>query len=285
MINFTVFIANYLNLNWNIGLNWTTNTNKVLSLADGLDDLELGSAWGVSVNAKVGESYGAIMGTNFVFDENGNKLVGEDGFYLISDDKEVIGNVNPDWYGGLTNSFSYKNFTLNALIDMQWGGDIYSIDRKYGEATGIVQETVGLNDRGNPMRDPVSQGGGILLPGVKPDGSPNDIYVPGAPGDGAEWTDTGWHYDNNPDARYVYDATYIKLREVSLTYSLPANLMERIPFQNIDVSFVGRNLAILYKNTPGFDPETSVSAGNMQGIANGAYPSVRTYGFNLKLRL
>ncbi|MTI30043.1 SusC/RagA family TonB-linked outer membrane protein [Xanthovirga aplysinae] len=274
---------------WNVGLNWSANKNKVVALNEDVDNLVLGGLWNVTINAREGEAYGAIMGTNFVYDENGNKIVGEDGFYLESDENEVIGNINPDWFAGLTNSFSYKNFTLSALIDMQWGGDVFSFDRMYGLGTGLYEETAGLNDKGNPKRNPVSQGGGILLPGVKPDGTPNDVYVPGAPGqDGnntVSWTDTGWSYQKNPEAAYVYDATYIKLREVSLTYSFPSKLMEKIPFQGIDFSIVGRNLAILYKKTPGFDPEVISGAGNAQGISMATYPTTRTLGFNLKLRL
>ena len=161
------------------------------------------------------------------------------------------------------------------LIDVSQGGKVYSADQKYGVSTGLFAETAGLNDKGFEKRADVSAGGGIRYNAVYADGAKNTTYI-----DASTWG-TAWDYDQIPTAEYVYDASYVKLRELSLTYTLPGKLLAKSPFNKVSASFVGRNLWIIHKNTPYFDPETSQSAGNKQGIADGAYPSTRTLGFNL----
>jgi hypothetical protein len=161
---------------------------------------------------------------------------------------------------------------------MQQGGDIYSINTKYGQATGVYAETVGNNPRGNPMRDPVADGGGnIYQDAVFEDGTANDVYVPAF-----RWG-RYWYYNNSPTARYVFDASYVKLRELSLSYALPASVLGDSFIRGVDISLVGRNLWIISKNVEHFDPEVILTSGNQQGIEQGAYPSVKTVGVNVKL--
>lgn len=265
------------NFSWMVDLNWFKNENQVVSLGGGIDNILLFSQWDVSINATVGQPYGAIKGTNFVY-LGGKKVVGSDGFYLRTDNEEVIGNINPDWNAGIKNTLRYKAFSLSGLIDIQQGGDIYSINTKHGLSTGLYEETAGLNDKGNPKRDPVSEGGGVLFPNtVYEDGAPNTTYF-----ECNEWG-TAYDYDSSPTARYVLDASYVKLREMAISYSLPQAMLSKTFIKNASVSFVGRNLWIINKNTYHFDPEASISAGNQQGIESGAYPSTKTYGFDLKI--
>jgi TonB-linked SusC/RagA family outer membrane protein len=262
---------------WTVNLNWFKNKNKVISLVEDIDNILLFNAWDVSINATVGQPYGAIKGTNFVY-RDGKKVVNEDGFYLKTDNEEVIGNINPDWNAGIQNSIRYKGLSLNSLIDIQMGGDVYSVNTKHGLATGMYEETAGLNDKGKPKRDPVEDGGGILFPNtVHEDGTPNTTYYPCS-----EWG-TAFNYDDSPTARYVLDATYVKLREMSLSYNLPKSLLGNSFIRNASFSLVGRNLWIIYKATNHIDPEAATSAGNFQGIESGAYPSTRTYGLDLKI--
>ena len=279
---------------WNIGINWYTNKNEVLSLYNDVQNLLIFSAWDVSVNATVGQPYGCIKGTNFVYtdengntedadgnlltEENGSKTVDESGYYLVSESgEEIIGNINPDWNMGINSTMTYKGVRLNVLFDFQQGGDVYSVATKYGQATGVYEETAEDNDLGNPMRDPVDEGGGYLYPEtVNADGSPNTTYVPAY-----RWG-RAFYYNNSPTARYVFDASYIKLREVSLGYTLPKKVVDKTPFQNITFSIIGRNLAVLFKNTKHFDPEAGLGSGNNQGIEQGSYPVARTFGFNIK---
>src|SRR5690606_5110511 len=158
---------------------------------------------------------------------------------------EIIGDPNPDWLSGITNTITHKNMKLNFLIDIRRGGDIFSLDQWYGEGTGLYPNTVGLNEKGVPKRDPVDEDGGILLPGVKEDGTPNDIYTNNENGN-----DTAYGYPNNPPrAWYVYDGSYVKLREVAFTYSFPQSIVDKLgPIKGIDISLVGRNLWIIHKN-------------------------------------
>ena len=146
---------------------------------------------------------------------------------------------------------------------------------KYGLATGLFAETAGLNAKGNPIRDPVSSGGGMLYDAVNEDGTPNTTYI-----DAFDYY-SGWNYDLLPTAYHIYDASYVKLRELAFGYTLPSKLLAKTPMASLKVSVVGRNLWLIFKNMPYYDPELSLGAGNIQGIADGAYPSTKTYGFNI----
>ena len=263
------------NFSWDIQGNWFRNVNKVISLYEGVDNILLSSQWDISTNLVVGHPYGMLRGTDFVY-TNGKRTVGDDGMYLEGDDPiALLGSTLPDWNAGITTIFNYKGFSLSGLVDISQGGKLYSVDMQYGLATGIFAETAGLNDKGNPKRDPVEDGGGIVNEGVYANGSPNTTYVWAGDWDGA------FQYDYLPTAAYIYDASYVKLREIALSYSLPSKLLANSKISKASISIVGRNLWIIHKNMPYYDPELSVSAGNIQGIADGAYPSTRTLGLNL----
>ena len=274
-INATVIKSG--DFSWDLLANWSKNLNVVKSLYEGVDNILLNSAWDVSTNIVVGKSYGQLRGTDFVY-TNGKRTVGPDGMYLIGTDPTAdLGSTLPDWTGGITTIFKYKGFSLSGLVDISQGGHLYSVDMKYGLATGLFAETAGLNAKGNPKRDPVENGGGILYDAVYADGTPNKTYVWAGDWDGA------WLYDYLPTAAYVYDASYVKLREVAFSYSIPAKWLGKLPVSKVAVSIVGRNLWIIHKNIPYYDPESSLGAGNVQGIADGTYPSTRTLGFNISV--
>ena len=134
--------------------------NKVISLYPGVINLRLNSVNlqnGVTVNAEVGQPYGVIKGNDFTYDANGNKIIDEEtGRPVLTSSTAIpIGNFTPDYIAGLNNSFSYKNLSLSFLIDMQKGGDIYSLDMDYGLSSGLYPETAFINDLGNPVRDPI----------------------------------------------------------------------------------------------------------------------------------
>jgi TonB-linked SusC/RagA family outer membrane protein len=273
-----------MDFSWEISLNWAKNVNEVISLftdeaGNEVQSIVLGAPQAVNIEAKVGEPYGTIHGRNYVFHENGEPIVGSNGLYeRTATSDQVIGNVNPDWNAGITNSFSYKNLSLSFLIDWQQGGNVFSLDNWYGVGTGLYEETADNNDLGNPQRDPVDgeEGGGIILPGVLEDGSPNDIRIE------SDIFAEGWV--RSPHARFIYDATYIKLRELVLTYELPRDLISRTPLAGISVSFVGSNLWIIKKDLPHADPEASQGAGNIQGWQSGVMPTTRNFGFSLNLQ-
>ena len=263
------------NFSWDIQGNWFRNVNKVITLYEGVENILLSSQWDISTNLVVGQPYGMLRGGDFVY-TNGKRTVGDDGMYLEGDDPiALLGSTLPDWNAGITTILNFKGFSLSGLVDISQGGKLYSVDMQYGLATGIFAETAGLNDKGNPKRDPVEDGGGIVNEGVYANGSPNTTYVWAGDWYGA------FQYDYLPTAAYIYDASYVKLREVAFSYSLPSKLLARTKVSKASISIVGRNLWIIHKNMPYYDPESSVSAGNIQGIADGAYPSTRTLGLNL----
>ncbi|WP_314058462.1 SusC/RagA family TonB-linked outer membrane protein [Empedobacter brevis] len=270
---------------WRLGFNFAKNKNEVLKLADGVDYLQLaGMQASISVGAQVGEAYGVIRGTGFVYDDNGNKVVGANGQYLASPSTTVIGNMNPDWTGGIKNMVSYKNLSLSFLIDFQKGGDVFSLDTWYGYATGLYDNfTSGLNDLGNPVRNTIANGGGVILPGVKQDGSPNDIRVDASNGNGRgnPW---GYLTGTAPREAHIYDASFVKLRNVTLTYDLPERLLNSTFIKKLSVSAIGRNLWIIHKNVPWSDPEAGLSAGNIQGYQSGAHPTIREVGASIKVQ-
>jgi len=262
---------------WSINANWTKNTSLVVSLYNGSQNLQIATfQGGVSFNATVGQPYGTIQGKTWNT-VNGERLVKSNGRYSITTTTtNVIGNMNPNWIGGLTNTFKYKNLSLSALIDVKQGGNVFSLDQYYGQATGVYPESAALNDLGNPSRDAVSAGGGVIMPGVLADGSKNTIRVENNYGT--------FGYAQNPAAAFVYDASFVKLREANLTYTLPRNIVSKLGgIKGVDLSVFGRNLWIIKKYVPYADPEENLSAGNIQGNQSGAYPTTRSIGFNVKL--
>jgi TonB-linked SusC/RagA family outer membrane protein len=261
---------------WDVTFNWARNRNKVLSLAEGIENLELGSfQGGVSINASPGSAVGIIRGRDFVY-QDGQKVVGTNGRYLRTlTSNEIIGDTNPDWTGGVQNMFKYKNFDLSFLIDVQSGGDLFSLDTYYGYGTGLYDFTAGNNDLGNPVRNSVANGGGVIFPGVQADGSTNTVR--------AAATAAGlWGY-RMPSAQHVYNASFVKLREMSLTYNFESSTLGK-SFTAASLSLIGRNLWIIHKNTPYADPEAGLSSGNLQGIHSGSYPAIKEIGVSLKLK-
>jgi len=276
---------------WDINVNFSKNKNKVVSLYPGIQNLLLGSfQGGVTLNAFVGEPNGVLKGTDYTYDANGNKIISATTGLPVKSATatKVIGNVNPDWMGGIQNSFSYKNISLSFLIDIQKGGDIYNLDMYYGLSSGLYPETAGLNDLGNPVRDPIvgsatagygAKSGGYFIEGVNvKDGvsTPNKTRIDATNSD-------AWGYAVEPNKAFIYDAGYVKLREVSISYSLPTTLVSKIGLKGAVVSAVGSNLWIISKHLPYADPESGLAAGNVQGYSIGSLPSTRDFGFNIKL--
>jgi hypothetical protein len=259
---------------------------------------------GVQIGGQVGEPFGVIRGHAHVRDANGAKVLnvrtsgsGANAYqyahYLrTSDSDNVIGDINPDWTGSIRNSFTYKNFDLSFLIDIQQGGDFFSLDSWYGYGTGAYDRSVGVNHKGNDMRLTIPNGGGKRLDGVI---LPSTAIITDGVADvaGTQNTDVmsrydyyanpeGWTSIGAPHEMHVHDASFVKLRELKLGYNFPSKLISNSPFTSASIAFVGRNLWIIHKNAPYTDPESGIGAGNRQGYQSGAYPAVKTYGLNLK---
>lgn len=256
---------------WEVIVNWSNNKSKVVSLPNGLDNLQLGSFQsGVTINAAPGEPYGALKGTDYIYTNGQPTIDQSNGKYMISTSSaNVIGNVTPDWIGGIRNKFNYKNITLGFLVDTQKGGDIFSLDMSYGLASGLYKETA-IGD----MRE-----NGILNQGVAPDGSPNTVKTKG----GSVANSVG--YQAAPNKAFIYDASFVKLREVSITYNFPKSMFENSFINNASLSLLGSNLWIISKNLPYADPESGLSSGNSsRGYSVGSLPTTRDIGFNLTFK-
>ncbi|GAA4346654.1 SusC/RagA family TonB-linked outer membrane protein [Hymenobacter saemangeumensis] len=296
------------NLNWTINANFTRNRNQVVSLFGDLDNILLANyQGGVTSNATVGQAYGTLRGADYVYDANGNKQITlvknaaglpTAAYYRqTASANNVIADPNPNWTGGLANTVGYKGVSLYFLLDVRSGGQVFSLDRFYGLATGMTDETTQNNELGNPSRSPIVRNadgsyapstGGVILSGTYAPGTTiNGVDVSGQT-NAIRTSNTNYGlygYARNPAAGFVYDASYVKLREVSLSYALPKSLVDKVgAFKGVELSLIGRNLWILHKNLPDADPEEALSSGNLgQGYSSGAYPAVRTVGANLRL--
>lgn len=277
---------------WDVTFNFAKNANEVVELADGVDTYRLASLFGMEVHAEAGQKYGTIRGYKYVTDSNGNKIVGTNGRYLQRSTIETIGSYLPDWNAGLTNTFSYKGIELSAQIDMQHGGQMFSLTHMWGVYSGILKKTAATNANGANIRDEIADGGGVLVDGVygRLDANGNVEYLDAAgnvvadPVQNATYIDgTRWaadYYSRARGSQNTFDTDYIKLREVRIGYNLPKKFTG--PFSNVKVSAYGRNLAIWNRDKGvDWDPEYVHGSGNVQGIEGGALPSLRTYGFNL----
>lgn len=260
------------NLRWDLNINWSKNNNEVIELVEDLDALIHGSTWDTTVESRPGEEFGTLYGTGFLRDDNGNIIVGDDGVPLIDSELRPFGSFQADWKGGISNTITYKGLSLNFLIDMKYGGKLTSTTYMFGRYTGILEETLKGREEGF-----VFDGGRWAEGAVKQDGSPNDIPV------SAQAFNEGTFFGNSES--HIFDATYVKLRELRIAYSLPVQWLTDLPFSSVDLGLVGRNLWIIHKEAPHIDPETAFNAGNVQGLESNQFPSVRSVGFNVRFTL
>lgn len=252
---------------WDMNFNFAKNNNEVVSLADGIDQYELGTYWSLKVMAIPGQPFGSLYGYDVKRDPNGNVL-NLNGLPQQGDLK-VLGNYTPDWVGGVNNEFSYKNFTAGFLIDIRKGGDIYSMTNSWGRYAGVLEETlIGRED-------------GIVGHGTKlaADGVtyvPNDVVVTSEAYNHAAFT-------NGICQNSIFDGSFVKLREVKIGYTFKK--VGKLPIRDLTINLIGRNLAILYANIPHVDPESAFSNTNVQGLEFGQLPSARSLGFSLSVKL
>ncbi len=266
---------------WNIGLNYAKNNNQVEALftdANGneLETIVLHSRRGLSLEARVGQPYGTLVGSAYqrvAEGEFAGQIVFKDGVAQKESALQVIGNVTPDWTGGISNSFSYKGFTLNTLIDFKMGGDITDESTSTGMQTGIYPITA------------LGREEGVIGLGVKNVGSDESpVYVPNdVVADTKAVTRQLSVRSVNEGA--VFDGSYIKLREVSLSYALPSTFLDRFGFiSSAKLSLVGRNLVMLYSEHSQIDPELNIYGGNLQGgLFYVTLPTTRSMGVNLNV--
>lgn len=275
------------NFSWDMVINWSNNKQKVVSLYNNQPSYVVASYQNsIRLTALPGLPY-QLQGTDYKY-LNGQRVIDSTGHYEIAGNTfSNLGTPNPDWIGGVNNTFRYKNFGLSFLIDARKGGSVYSLDMDYGSSSGLYPRTAGYNDLGNPVRSPLttdSKSGGIILKGVTENGKTNTTRI-----DESDINNGAFSYSSaygEADREFVYDASYVKLRELAITYSLPAALMAKSKvIKGVDISLNARNLWIIHKNLPYADPEQGQASGNASmGFQNGAYPTIRTIGAILKVK-
>lgn len=295
---------------WNLDLNYGANSSKVVKLDDEglITSYQLYSS-GIQILASVGEAYGTQFGTSYVRDANGNVVVDANGLPKISTTNKTLGKFTPDWTGGISNTFSYRSLSLSFLIDASVGGSIFSNTNKTGKYTGVLANTLSGRDAehgglwyytdamGNNVRlseSPsysVSSDGlyyaqvngqstrvyqdGIMVEGVTESGSKNEEVVS---------AEKYYHRIYSIAEANVYDASYVKLREVALSYRLPRLWTQKLHLQEASVTLTGRNLWTIYKSVPNIDPESALTTGNAQGVEAYSLPTTRSFGVNLSVK-
>ena len=196
---------------WDATITMASNSNKVVDLIEGVDYYRIVNApFKVEIGAYKGQEYGVIMGTDYVYDDKGNKVVQDDGLYASTSGNVPLGSAYPDFTGGILNSFRYKNVNFSILFDGQQGGKFFSTSYMWGIYSGMLEETADNNELGVPKRNDPEENGGVLLPGVFADGTPNNIRL-----DAETWA-SGMY--SGPAAQNVFKSDFIKLRDHNRLY-------------------------------------------------------------------
>lgn len=267
---------------WELDINADRNESKVVKLTEQSDNYRLdGPQWrALTLNAREGKDWGMLEGVGIKRDEHGNKVVysptpenikaGKAGLY-VKENNVNLGNVLPKFKGGLINAFEYKGMTLQLSTDFVVGGKFFSVTRMFNAGSGLAEETAGNNELGKPKRDDPANGGGVLLDAVTEDGQPNTYRV-----------DTQNLYENwlfALNEQWIYDKTYVKLREVSLGYKIPKRLLGK-HLKSASVSLIGRNLLLMYSAIGG---GIDISETETLWYEGGQLPPVRSVGATLRV--
>lgn len=288
------------NFRWTTRFNFAINKNKLVRLPNGQTTLTSSSQDGgyLIIQAKVGDPLGNIYVHPKATDSKGNAIIDDYGLYTNStSDYKYVGNIMPKVIGGFSNSLSYKSFALDLTIDYRFGGKLVSIPTYYQMGAGMYKSTLkyrdaarggiayNVNSDANADYTAAANGSrhdGVILKGVTSTGATNTKVITAA-----------MYYENTYDwetnglyENAVYDNSYIKLREATLSYNLPKGLTAKMHFQNLQVAFIARNLFYIYKTLPGaLDPEVAVGSSWLsQGIDGGSAAPTRSFGLSLRAR-
>ena len=257
---------------WTTSFNYAVNDNKVLALSEGVEEIVIDGAFprwgnGVSIKNIVGLPFAQISGYAYRRNDAGQIIYGADGLPMASEKVVPLGSGVYKGTGGWNNEIRYKNFSMAFLFDFKYGAKIYS-------GTNLLLYNYGLHKNTLQGRD-----GGYVGPGVDIDNKANTVNVP------AQIYFTRLSAgDKHITEEFVYDASFIKLRSVSINYSLPESLLKKGFIKGLSLSLVARNLATLVKHTPNIDPESNLNNTNGQGLELSGYPAQRNIGFNVNVK-
>ena len=253
------------NFRWDVTTNYGWNRNKIDTLYGNLQTVPLGPThWGLSVEARKGYAYGAMFGVGYQRDSATHEILLSNGLPLPepSSKKHVLGVYTPNWTGGIDNTFHYKGVDFGFLFDTRRGGKVYSTGNMWGSYSGVLATTEFRPDTG------------IVIKGIdKATGKENTVHVR---------TEDYYHSLYPIQEAWIYDASYVKLREARIGFAVPERYLSRTSVHNARLAIVGRNL-LLWTNAPNIDPETAFSSTNLQGIEMGQMPTARSIGFQLSV--
>ncbi|TCC90302.1 SusC/RagA family TonB-linked outer membrane protein [Pedobacter frigiditerrae] len=268
---------------WDATLNFARNKNKIVELYPGINvlqnDLNTYSSQTIYLNSTVGRTFGNLIGPGYKIDPGtGKVLLGTDNMPLFDTAKD-FGSVLPDFTGGFQNTFKIWKFDLGAMIDFQKGGQFMSWSKMLSAKSGQATETAAINDKGFNVRDAIATGGGVKVNGIsQATGQEVTAYV-----------DARTYYRTNLGTRiydeWIYSASYIKLREVSLGYNFDGKVLAKTPFKTAKLAFIARNPVMIWQKAPkGVDPsELSSGSSSISWIEKGELQTVRSFGVNLNL--
>lgn len=256
---------------WDIGINYSKNRSEIISLYPGISTLVLQGGLDATIEARPGEPYGNIVGFQYMRNDEGRKILTPTGNVQRGANLVVLGNIQPKWLAGVTNTFSFKGITLSALVDIRNGGEVYSFTKADGTGKGLAKYTENVE---NTVNDGLIDNGDETFTENTIDVGRQNFYASRA------WGNIG--------EEFVLDASYVSLREASLSYDLHPSLLSKTPFRTVRISVVGRNLAYLYRDpefkTMGISPEAAFApTAPAQGYEVQGLPSTRSIGFNLSL--
>ncbi len=281
-------IRNGNGFNWDVSFNFAANRPEVVSLSEGIERLRTGAGdRNVDIFADVGGRFGNIYSRNYwLRDDDGNRLIdGATGLPVRQSGAVLIGNALPDWTGGLRNSFSYRNLSLSVLLDISQGADIYSQSNMYMSLYGTGAWTEANRE------------GGLIAEGIVANQQDDGTWVPTGQQNTTAVTAQEYWLNAVPAStqaiteEFVYDGSYVAVREVVIGYTFPRAIVEKTPFRSLKLSLVGRNLGYLQNNIPGVAPDAYIfnrntaggGSGVGLGIENNSFPIARTFGFDLNI--
>jgi TonB-linked SusC/RagA family outer membrane protein len=293
---------------WEILTNYAINKNRVNSLAEGIEYIRNneGGGGGFQIQSNIGQPVGDIYVYLPLTNEKGDRIVESSGMYKIDwTERKKVGNAMPKMIGGIGNSFRYKRFFLDAMIDFRIGGDVVNEAYQYSTSRGLTPESLNRRDaasgglayyfagndyaKGNTVATTAPQGpngetvyhNGRILPGVKEDGTPNNIIIP---------TDTyyseAWGWGASGNISYegcISGNSFMKVRELCFGYRLPESLTSKIACKNLSLSVFGRNLFYLFKSMKNWDAEsTNGTSWISQSVVSGSTANTRSFGLSLR---
>ncbi|GAB6118985.1 TonB-dependent receptor [Dysgonomonas termitidis] len=291
------------NFSWDASFNFSYTKSMVKELAEGLSSYQIGSSWDVNFWSNTNSPVYGIYLKKWKRDADGNMIVGSNGRYIQEDNVSYCGDAMPKFIGGFNTTFRYKDFSLTTLIDAQFGGKLVSFTNLYLRATGSGKESLFGRDQeyggipyyidgtGNKIKldshntvvpstsaDGQVYHDGIIAKGVKEDGTPNDVIL-------SAYQYYNYRYNTTATEDQIYNNTYIKFRELSLTYNIPSKIYSKIKLQGLSVSLIGSNLFYIYKSVPNVSPESVLGTKAQNAyVEYTSYPMARSFGFSLKAR-